>query len=153
MRRLINITLTLLFIGALLFLGLKSSEPIHAFAANIMSRESFLAMTPYGVAEAHDTDTTLRKAPAIYWGYDTDGSVTISAGTYQNAFNSSCEFKVFITPFKDGSDTSTTGFTAHVKSPDYANSTFTYEVRQTVSGTVTDVTATCPVFWVAFGWR
>ena len=152
MRKYLNFTLTLFFVAALLFFGLKNSEPIQAFAANIWSRESFLAMTPYGVAEAHDTDTTLRKAPAIYWGYDTDGAVTISAGTYQNAFNTSCDFRVMLTVV-ESNDTGNLLYSAKIKSYNTADSTFTYEVRLSTNGTVTDVTATVPVFWVAFGWR
>ena len=151
MRKFLVFSLTLFFVAALLFTGIKNSGPTEAFA-EIMSRESFLAMTPYGVAEAHDTDTTLRKAPAIYWGYDTDGAVTIGDGTYQHAFNTSCDFRVVLTVV-ESDDTGTNLFSAKIKSYSTADSTFTYEVRKSASGTVTDVTATVPVFWVAFGWR
>lgn len=148
-RRTICIFLALLFVFSFFLLS-RNREPIEAFATNIMSRQGFLAMTPYGVAEAHDTDTTLRKAPAIYWGYDSDGSVTFSAGTYQNAYNSSCEPRVMAIP-QSYDDTAANLYCAYITSCTYTG--FTYEVRKGASGTNTDVTATVPVFWVSFGWR
>lgn len=152
MRKWFSFSLTLCFVAALLYFGIKNSGPGKAFAGDIMGRESFLAMTPYGVAEAHDTDTTLRKAPAIYWGYDTDGAVTISDGTYQNAFNTSCDFRVILTVIENGAIT-TDLYSAQIATYNTSNSSFTYEVRKSASGTITDVTSTIPVFWVAFGWR
>lgn len=149
MRKRTICLLALLFVFSL-FLISQNREPIKAFATDIMSRESFLAMTPYGVAEAHDTDTTLRKAPAIYWGYCIDGSVTFSDCTYQNAYNASCVPAIML-GVVSSDDTSTTLFTTHIKTQNYTG--FTYEVRQSLNDTESDVTTTTGVYWVAFGWR
>lgn len=141
--------IALLVVFGLLLMG-RSYEPVKAFAGNIMSRESFLAMTPYGVSEAHDTSTTLRKSPAIYWGGDVDGSITFADGTYQYAFNVSCDPIVAFTP-RINEDTSNKLYAVHIKT--LTSVGCTYEVRLSSNGTVTDVTSTIPVGWVAHGWR
>jgi len=143
-----KITGLALIISALLLTAFFNVTKVQA--TDIMSTEGFVAMTPYGVPEAHDTDTTKRKHPAIFWGFDSDGSVTFADGTYQAAFNASCLPTVSIIPLNTA-DTSTIGYEVHLKT--VSNTTFTYEVRQNSSGTVTDVTATVGVYWVAFGWK
>lgn len=137
-----------LIISALLLLTLVHFKTVQA--TELMSTEGFIALTPYGVPEAHDTDTTQRKHPAIFWGYDGDGTVTFADGTNQSAFNTSCIPTVVINPLVNA-DTSTDGYEVQLKT--ITNSTFTYEVRKNSSGTVTDVTATVGVYWVAFGWK
>ena len=141
MKRIFSLLISVL----LLFLVIS---PIHA--TEQISAESFQAMTPYGVPEAHDTSTTQRKKPAIFWGYESDGSVTFSAGTYQSAFNSSCTPFIFITPILN-EDTGNTGYEVHIKS--VTDTSFTYEVRKNVNGTVTDITTSQTIQWVAFGWK
>lgn len=150
MRKSILYSLTVLFIAALLLFGLKNSGPMQAFATNIMSRQGFLAMTPYGVAEAHDTETTLRKAPAIYWGQDSDGVITYADGTYQYAFNSSCDPVLMVVPLI-ADPAAGNAYTAQAYT--VGNEVAYYRVHKTASSTVTDVTATVSVYWVAFGWR
>lgn len=152
-NKLIVLAIALLFISGLSFLlyphrVVDLSRELSA--AEIMSAESFRAMTPYGVPEAHDTDTTLRKKPAIYWGYCIDGAVTFNDGTFQDAFNASCIPAISIIALNTD-DTSTTLFTTHVKTITYDG--FTYEVRQSANDTETDVTTTVGVYWVAFGWK
>ncbi len=147
MKKFMSIYLALT-ISTLLLLSAGSLEKIQA--TEITSTESFIALTPYGVPEAHDTDSTKRKHPAIFWGYDQDGSVTFADGTNQSAFNASCIPTVVMIPVQ-AEDTSTIGYHVHEKT--VTNTAFTYEVRQNSNGTVTDVTATVGVYWVAFGWK
>lgn len=152
-NKLIVLAIALLFISGLSFLlyprrVVDFSQELSA--AEIMSAESFQAMTPYGVPEVHDTDTTLRKKPAIYWGRDTNGSVTYNDGTFQDAFNASCSPAVILA-VERSDDTATSLYTSHITS---INSTgFVYEVRESVNDAEADVTATVPVYWVAFGWK
>lgn len=154
MRKLLLVfSIGVLFLSGLLYLSRQEVDfALPLSAAEIWSAQQFQAMTPYGVPEAHDTETTKRKKPAIFWGYDTDGAVTVSAGTYQYAFNTSCDFRVLLTVIQPN-DIADESYSAKVKTYNTADSSFSYEVRKSDSGTITDVTATVPVFWVAFGWR
>lgn len=141
MKKLMLRILLALFIAALLH------SPSFA---ELMSAESFQALTPYGVPELADSGTVLHKKPAIWTGICSGGSVTYASWTYQTSFASGCVPVIFLTVRKN-EDTSTTGYEVHVKTS--TNAAFTYEVRQNANGTVTDVTALEEVYWVAIGWK